>query len=52
MLASLAMTTDYNASTVTTPATALMAPAICGETLKRPGSLTSTSLPLQHQHHR
>ena len=23
-----------------------MAPAICGETLKRPGSLTSTSLPL------
>jgi hypothetical protein len=35
----------HSASTVTTPATALMAPAICGETLKRPGSLTSTSLP-------
>ena len=28
------------------PDTALMAPAICGETLKRPGSFTSTSLPL------
>ena len=26
----------YTASTVTTPGTALMAPAICGETLKRP----------------
>ena len=36
---------SYNASTVTTPVTALMAPAICGDTLKRPGSLTSTSLP-------
>ena len=36
----------YSASTVTTPDTALMAPAICGETLKRPGSFTSTSLPL------
>ena len=36
---------DYTASTATTPATALMAPAICGETLKRPGSFTSTSVP-------
>src|SRR5262245_36765319 len=36
---------DYTASTATTPGTALMAPAICGETLKRPGSLTSTSVP-------
>src|SRR5712691_3891575 len=35
----------YTASTATTPGTALMAPAICGETLKRPGSLTSTSVP-------
>src|SRR5712691_3977296 len=36
---------NYTASTATTPGTALMAPAICGETLKRPGSLTSTSVP-------
>src|ERR1700687_4489122 len=36
---------DYTASTATTPATALMAPAICGETLKRPGNFTSTSVP-------
>ena len=38
--ASLAMTSGkaYNASTVTTPVTALMAPAICGETLKRPAA--------------
>src|SRR5580692_6605862 len=35
----------HTASTATTPGTALMAPAICGETLKRPGSLTSTSVP-------
>ena len=35
----------HSASTVTTPDTALMAPAIWGETLKRPGSFTSTSLP-------
>src|SRR5208282_4594128 len=38
--------TSQSVSTVTTPETALMAPAICGEILKRPGSLTSTSLPL------
>src|SRR5262249_32832586 len=37
--------TDYTASTPTTPGTALMAPAIWGETLKRPGSFTSTSVP-------
>src|SRR5262249_38499042 len=36
---------DYPASTATTPGTALMAPAIWGETLKRPGSFTSTSVP-------
>ena len=36
---------DYTASTITTPGTALIAPAICGETLKRPGSFTSTSVP-------
>src|SRR6266436_4045881 len=42
-VARLAM--DYTASTATTPGTALMAPAISGETLKRPGSFTSTSVP-------
>jgi Competence protein len=31
-------------STSITPATALIAPAICGETLKRPGSFISTSV--------
>ena len=44
--AGLAMTDPYSVSTVTTPETALMAPAIWGEILKRPGSLISTSLPL------
>ena len=39
------------ASTCTTPGTALMAPAICGETLKRPGSFTSTSVPSAEQQH-
>src|SRR5262249_51593978 len=39
------LTADYSASTATTPGTALIAPAICGETLKRPGSFTSTSVP-------
>src|SRR5207253_1346418 len=42
-VARLAM--DYTASTATTPGTALMAPAIWGETLKRPGSCTSTAAP-------
>src|SRR5262249_17050789 len=36
---------DYTASTATTPGTALIAPAIWGETLKRPASFTSTSVP-------
>src|SRR5262249_524666 len=36
---------DYPASTAPPPGTALMAPAIWGETLKRPGSFTSTSVP-------
>ena len=35
----------YTSCTSSTPGTALMAPAICGETLKRPGSFTSTSAP-------
>ena len=36
--------TTYSVCTSTTPATALIAPAICGETLKRPGSFISTSV--------
>src|ERR1700687_2142641 len=42
---STAPTRHYIASTATTPGTAFMAPAICGESLKRPGSFTSTSTP-------
>jgi hypothetical protein len=34
------LATTYSVCTSTTPATALIAPAICGETLKRPGSFT------------
>src|SRR6202012_770050 len=34
----------YSVCTSTTPDTALIAPAICGETLKRPGSFISTSV--------
>src|SRR5450432_753212 len=34
----------YSVCTSTTPETALIAPAICGETLKRPGSFISTSV--------
>ena len=43
LTAAKAGTKRYSASTATTPGTALIAPAICGETLKRPGSFTSTS---------
>ena len=35
---------NYTVCTSTTPDTALIAPAICGETLKRPGSFISTSV--------
>src|SRR4051812_26092369 len=35
---------DQTSCTSTTPGTALMAPAICGETLNRPGNFTSTSV--------
>jgi hypothetical protein len=34
----------YSVCTSTTPDTALIAPAICGETLNRPGSFISTSV--------
>src|SRR6266571_1788 len=36
--------TTYSVCTSTTPETALIAPAICGDTLKRPGSFISTSV--------